>query len=208
MADNATLMLRGPLYGNQGTPVPETAGYSGGQRMVDAHGRYLDAALGRRLFFASKQAAGAWSVALNATHTGFVLSNPAGSNVLLVPLFAGFALTVAPAGIASMGFFVGWSSGGITTHTTPLTPLSTYIASDQPSGAVKADEAATLVGTPRWCHHFLGGFTAAALPSAPLPAIPIEGGWVIPPNGYFGIGALTAVTGFASMVWEEIPIIT
>jgi hypothetical protein len=176
-----------------------------GNLMVAAgRANYFMNANRKKIFYAASQAATTWSVALNATHTGLVISNPAGSSVNLVPLKAGFALSVAPAAIAHVGFFGGYASGGIVTHTTPLTVGSTFINS--PTGTGLADAAATLVGTPVWLMPFLGGFTAAALFATSPSVLDLEGMFIIPPGGYFGIAALTAVVGFAGITWEEVPV--
>lgn len=172
----------------------------------DLHGRYYEQAYRGNVFFAASQAATAWSVALNATHTGLVVSNPAGSAFNLVMLTASFALSVAPAAIASIGLFAGFAAAGIVAHTTPLVPMTTLISTTQATGRGKADGAATLVGTPTWVTQMIGGFTAAALPSTTPSVIDLGGVFVIPPGGYFGIGALTAVTGFGSLIWEEVPV--
>lgn len=200
-------MLRGAQFGPINSAVPRTAGYSGAQRVQGAHGKYFDVAYSQRGFFAANQVATAWSVALATTYTGLVISNPANSKTLLVMMQAHFALTVAPAGIASIGYITGYSQAGIVTHTTPLTPLSTYLDQDQANGVAKADAAATLVGTPRWCGQFMGGFTAGALPATSPSIQDLDGLYIVPPGGYFGIGALTAVTALAALFWEEIPIL-
>jgi hypothetical protein len=167
-------------------------------------GKYAELSKVKKIFFAANQADTTWTVALATTFTGIVVSNPIGSGVNLSILRASFALSVAPAGVATMGFLAGWSSAGITTHTTPLTPYSTYIGSNRGQGL--ADAAATLVGTPVWVEHFMGGFTAGALPSTSPSVIDTEGMYTVPPGGYFGIGALTVVHGMASIAWEEIDI--
>lgn len=204
MGDN---MLRGPQFGPLNTAVPQTASFTGAQRVALAQGRYYDAAYNRQLFYAANQAATTWSVALAATHTGFVLSNPINSGFVLVPLLAGFVLAAAPVAIAPMLFFGGWSNAGITAHTTPLSALSTDLSADQSNAVGKADAAATLVGTPRWILPFLGGFTAGALPAVSPAFLDIGGAIYVPPGAYFGIGAITAVSGLASMIWEELPIL-
>ena len=200
------MLLQNRIIGAQNTQFPPTASMTGGLRVALAQGRYFDGTVRGHTFWAASQAATTWSVALNATHTGFVLSNPRASGVYLVPLLASFALSVAPAGIAPMQFFAGNTSDGITTHTTPLVEYPTLLDSDQGTGIGNADAAATLVGTPRWILPFMGGFTAAALPSTSPSVIDLGGIFVIPPGAYMGIGALTAVVGFAGMVWEEVPI--
>lgn len=199
------MMLRGAQYGGRGTFTPRTASQSGAQRIAQGDAPFFDAVHNGNVFWAANQVATAWSVALTTTFTGIVVSNPARSKVDLVMLAAGFALSVAPAGIASMGFIGGYSNNGITAHTTPLTPLNAYLNQDQATGMGKADAAATLVGTPYWLLPFMGGFTAGALPATSPAWVRIDGLWIIPPGGYFGIGALTAVTGFGGLVWEEVP---
>lgn len=200
------MLLQNELIGGQNTTFPPTASMTGALRAALTQGRYFDGAVRGRTFWAANQTATAWSVALNATHTGFVLSNPRASGVYLVPILASFALSVAPAGIAPMQFFAGNTADGITAHTTPLVEYPTLLDSDQGTGVGNADAAATLVGTPRWILPFMGGFTAGALPATGPAIIDLGGSFIIPPGAYMGIGALTAVTGFAAMIWEEVPI--
>jgi hypothetical protein len=202
-----SLMLRGPSFGGQGTGAPFRADGTGAQAVADAHGRYAEATRRAQAFFACNQAATAVSVALATTYTGIVLSNPASSKVNLELLLASFALSVAPAAIAPLLLFGGWASTGLVTHTTPLTALSTMLNQDQATGSGKADAAATLVGTPRWVLPIMGGFTAAALPGTSPAILDVAGAIVVPPGGYVGIGALTAVTGFGGLLWEETPVI-
>lgn len=203
-------LIRGAMFGGQQTVHPGTSTYSGSLRTALGDPEYFDMSMGTRLFWGANQTATAWSVALNTTYTGLVLSNPRASQSLLVPVAAGFAYSVAPAAIAPMMFFAGNSSDGITTHTTPLPmgELPTRLDSDQGTGVGNLDAAATLVGTPRWVMPFISGFTAAALPSVAPGLVDLKGLFVVPPGAYFGIGALTAVTGFGSLVWAEIPITT
>lgn len=156
------------------------------------------------VFYAANQSARTWSVALNTTHTGLVVYNPAGSGVNLVILKASFALSVAPVGIASIGLFTGYIAAGIVTHTTPLTPVNCLTGGA--AGLGGADEAATLVGTPTWALPIMGGFTAGALPSTSPAVIDVDGAIVVKPGGYCGIGALTAAVGFGSIIWKQVSI--
>ena len=55
------------------------------------------------VYSAANQAAQAVSVALATTYTGLGIYNPLGSGVNLVPLKVKFALSVAPAAIATLG---------------------------------------------------------------------------------------------------------
>lgn len=207
MANGDTIGIVGQFLRAIGVPVNSLRfGKTGEQVTTDAHGRYHEAAGCGRVFYAASQAATTWSVALNTTHSGLVVSNPIGSGVLLSILQVGFSLSVAPVAIAHMGLFGGFATTGLTAHTTPLTPGSTYIGNTKQQGL--ADGAATLVGTPVWLMPIMGGFTAGALPStSPVNPVDIGGSFTVPPGGYIGIGALTAVVGFAGITWEEIPIV-
>jgi len=195
----------GPILASDGSVTTARADKAGALVTADGHGAYTEPSIRGRIFYAANQAATTWSVALNATHTGLVVSNPALSPVNLSILQASFAMTEAPAAIAHIGLFAGFAVGGITAHTTPLVPMSTFIGNTR--GSALADAAATLVGTPVWIMPILSGFTAAALYSTSPAILDLKGSVTIPPGGYVGIGALTAAVGFAGMTWEEIPIV-
>lgn len=178
-------------------------GKQGDVIVSELHGRYYETTLRGRNFSAANQAAQAVSVALATTYTGMLLYNPVGSGFNLVPNKVKFALSVAQSAIATIGLINGFSAtGGVTAQTTPLVPTSNLIGS--PKGVGIALSAATII-TPTWLAHLLDGFTAAAF-SAPTPAVDLEGTFIIPPGGFIGIGALTAVTGLGFMSWEEVPI--
>lgn len=168
---------------------------------ADSHGRYAEAARRGRLFIAANQGAQAVSVALATAYTGICLSNPIGSNKNVELLAAGFALSVAPAAIASLHLIGGYSAVTQVVHTTPLVPIVTKL--DGSAGAVaKADASATIVA-PQYLMPLMGGFTAAALPSGPIAWVDIGGIFVLPPGAFICIGALTTVTGFGGFIWEE-----
>lgn len=170
--------------------------------VTQSSAKYQQAVLGGNVFTAGNQAARAWSVALATTHTGLVISNPVGSGKNLVILKASFVLSVAPAAPATIGLFTGYSSAGIVTHTTPLTYTNCLVGGA--TGLALADEAATLVGTPVWAMQMMGGFTAGALPSTTPSVIDVDGAIIVKQGGYCGIGALTAVTGFGTIIWQEV----
>jgi len=153
------------------------------------------------VYYAASQAATTWSVALNTTHTGLVVYNPASSGVNLIILKASFSFSVAPVAIAHIGLFTGYIAAGIVTHTTPLTPVNCLVGGS--GGLGGADAAATLVGTPTWALPIMGGFTAGALPSTSPSVIDVDGAIVVKQGGYCGIGALTAAIGFGSIIWKQ-----
>lgn len=187
-----------------GTQAPARAGQLGETIVTELHGRYYEQAYRRNLYWAANQAATATSVALSTTNTGLCISNPAGNTYNLVLLKVGITLSVAPAAIAPIGIQTGYLAAGVVTHTTPLVPASAYIGVGA-SPTAKADAACTTVGTPAITAMIMGGFTAAALPSASPALIDLEGSIILPPGAWASIYTLTAVTGIFSFMWEEVP---
>lgn len=168
------------------------------------HPRYYEQTRRGNRFYAASQSAVTTTVALATTYTGLVVYNPVASGVFMSIDKAGFALSVAPVAIATLGLITGYSAAGIATHTTPLTSMSGLFVGNA-AGVGKADAAATLVGTPQWTMQMAAGFTAGALYGAGAVGIDVEGAIVLPPGGYCAIGSLTAVIGFGYIQWSEIP---
>lgn len=201
--DGLQLQRVGPVNGGSGTGTPFRADGTGAQIVSDAHGRYAEAARRKQVFYACNAAAQAVSVALATAYTGVCLSNPIGSSVNLELLQVSFALSVAPAAIAPLILIGGYSPIDVT-HTAALIPASTFLGA--PGGVGKADSQAT-ISTPKYLLPIMGGFTAGALPDASPAILDVGGSIIIPPGAFVCIGALTAVTGFGAMLWEEVPII-
>jgi len=189
-------------YDPNGRTINVSANEDGNLIVLSLGSKYQNAVLQGNVYTASSQAARTWSVALNTTHTGLVVSNPVNSGKNLVILKASFVLSVAPVAIASIGLFTGYSTAGIVTHTTPLVPTNCLVGGAL--GTATADDAATLVGTPVWAMQMMGGFTAGALPSTTPSVIDVDGAIIVKPGGYCGIGALTAVVGFGSIIYQEV----
>lgn len=177
------------------------------QVVTDAHGRYHESACRQKLFTAHNVAAQAVSVALATTYTGLCLSNPIGNTFKASLIGAGYALSVAPAGIASLHLITGFSGTTDVVHTTPLASpgIQSNFLNGKTTSSMKVDSAATIVN-PGYLWPLVGGFTAAALPSSPLSWFDLAGLFVVPPGGWIALGALTAVTGFAAFAWEELPL--
>lgn len=174
--------------------------------VADAHARYREAVSRGNVFIVASPAAVALSVALATTYTGLIVSNPIGNGKLFSLLGAGFALSVAPAAIASLHLIGGGLANTDVVHTTPLAApniRSTLLPSPVAPSA-KADSAATIVN-PSYLVPLLGGFTAAAFPSSGMVWADLGGLFELAPGGYAALGALTAVTGLGALVWEEIP---
>lgn len=192
----------GPQQLSDGIQSAPRLGRHGELIVGNLHGQYYEQVLRGNVFMASNQAAQAVSVALATTYTGLCLSNPLNSGKNLVLLHVGFALSVAPAAIASLHLLRGSSPSTDVTHTAAITPRNALVGNTN-SAAAKVDSQAT-IPTPEYGLSLMGGFTAGALPSSPVVACDLGGLVVIAPGGFVAIGALTAVTGFGSFVWEEV----
>lgn len=163
-------------------------------------GKYYDAVVAGRVFYASNTAAQAISVALSTTYTGICLANPASSGKNISLLRVGAALSVAPAAIAGF-YLIGNYSETAVTHTTPLTPASALIGGGfSPVG--KVDREAT-IPTPLYLQSLFSGFTAGALPGGTVAIADIDGGIVLKPGAFVALGSLTAATGIFSFLWAE-----
>lgn len=191
----------GPVFGNDGSDLIMRQGKTGETIIGQLNPRYYEQSGRGNMYSAANQAAQAVSVALATTYTGLCLYNPLLSGKLLVPTKIKFALSVAPAAIATIGLIQGYSAtGGVTAQTTPLTAANNYIGGA--AGVARPLSAATIV-TPTWLMQIADGFTAAALP-APNLHTDLDGLFVIPPGGFIAIGALTAITGLGSISWAEV----
>jgi hypothetical protein len=203
-----TKNLIGPQTLADGAQVVPRGERTGATVTQDAHGRYTEAVKRGNVFIAHNVAAQAVSVALATTYTGLVLSNPLGSGKDLYLMAAQFAISVAEVAIATQHLIGGYSATTAVTHTTPLAApgiQNAYLgAGNAPVG--KVDSAAT-IPTPGYLLPLRSGFTAGALGGPGMGQIADLGGLIIiPPGGFVAIGALTSVTGFGALVWEEQPV--
>ena len=182
---------------------PFRQGKAGEQIIQQLHARYFEQTYRGNIFSAANQAAQAVSVALATTYTGILLYNPVNSGKILVPLKVKFALSAAPAAVATIGLIGGFAAtGGVTAQTSALGVQSSQIGNTS-KGAGIALSAATIVA-PTWIKQLWDGFTALTLP-APQAPVDLEGMIEILPGGFLAIGALTSVTGLGSIFWEEVP---
>lgn len=196
-------LVVGPQQNGDSGVVALRGGKLGDLIVSQLHGEYYEQAVRGNLFSGANQAAQAVSAALATTYTGLCLYNPVGSGKNLVPLKAKYALSLAPAAVATLGLIGGFAAtGGVTALTSEVVPTQNIIGG--PRGVGKLLNQATIV-TPTWLAHHVDGFTAAAFPG-PAPVWDLEGLFIVPPGGFIAIGALTAVTGLGMWVWEEVPI--
>lgn len=202
----APLQFVGPIRGVDGAELRDRSNRDAAKIIAKLNADYQEAVQRGDVYTASNQAAQAVSVALATTYTGLMLSNPLGSGKDLVLMMANWALSVAPAAIASLHLIGGYSATVNVTHTAAVTPENALIGSgNSPLG--KVDSQAT-IPTPTYKWSLSHGFTAAALPGGPIPTFEAKGLFVLKPGGFLGFGALTAVTGFGSLAWMEVPSIT
>lgn len=164
---------------------------------------------GRSLYMGANPSGVTTSAGLATTYVGLCLSNPAG-NVnsagvpirLIVRRVSGMTV-VAPAALLGFNLITGYAAGGVTVHTTALTPFSALIGTG-PTPTAKLDSACTLVGTPVWSMPLVEGLVSANLMSFNLD---INGQIAIPPGGYIAIGTTIAgpAAGFqGGFSWEEV----
>lgn len=223
------LQVRGPIWGATGTPAPFTSAPSGGQRVVDAHSRFMDAALGGRLFSAgmtltSISNATFTTGTLTATCTPIIgLWNPANSGKYLVVLQARLQLVTTalstPTGPGGLVWATSASQSAISTGITPLSRLSlsasgavgkgfANTALTGLSGSLVVQEASGFTTYP--INATAAETAAGFMPAAPGGIDHIDGGFVIPPGGVIALLATTtpvAISAASSILWEEVPVV-
>src|SRR5450631_631749 len=196
----------GPQVVSDGDGMPLRQGKTAEVVVQELHGRYYETVY-RRFTFTASNAASTSSAGLATTYTGGVcVSNPAGSGVNLVILKASVALTVISVAVTTAGLIAGYAQAGVVTHTTPLVPTSNLLGA-QTAPVAKADQAATLVGTPAWA---LAGIASTGIAAGVFATtIDVEGSIVVGPGGYVATGtsiASPATAVLASISWEEVPV--
>lgn len=197
----------GPQAVSDGARVIARAAKTGEMCVSEAMPRYYEPAIRAQLYSASNVAAQAVSVALATTYTGLCISNPNGSGVNLVMVGCQYALSVAPAGIASLHLISGFSASSDVTHTAALASpgIQSAIVGRSANSIAKADTQATITN-PTYRMSLGSGFTAGALYATTPSWIDLAGQIIVQPGGWVAWGALTAVTGFGSFSWVEVPV--
>jgi hypothetical protein len=176
----------------------------------ELHGRYYEQAYRKNLFLAANSA-GVTTVAFTSGTTtsgltGVILSNAPGNTVNLVLNKIGIAFPVINTTTNSALLACGFNSTTAVTHTTPLTPRSSFIGvGPTPQGLV--DATATVPTAPNTTHLLLSMGSATTLPTAAF--FDLEGSVILPPGAYACLmtSAASAASGFAgSISWEEVPV--
>ena len=203
------LAMRGPLYGGNGTTVPRTAGFSGATRVQAGHATHMDAVSRGNVWLAANQAGAALSN-LSATATGFILTNPAASGKLLVLLEIGFFQTSTAAATANAGLQLAANVNPVAAaviHTTPLVLRNALLGSGG-TGVGLADSAATLPAAPAAILNLWQPSVSATATTAIPPALvfPVDGKIIVGQGCTVSLSALSALSGAAHMLWEEVQI--
>ena len=168
---------------------------------TQSHADKYGSAYAGRVFFASSAVPVTTSAGLTLTYTGLCLSNPVGSGKNLAIQVVTANLVVATAALTALGLIVGYASGGITVHTTPIVPSSSFVNGAAPVGLV--DAACTLVGTPVWYRYLAVTPSATGVTSFQTDLL---GGLIIPPGGFVALASSIAgpAAGLVgSIEWEE-----
>lgn len=144
---------------------------------------------------------------VSATCTGLALSNPYGSNKLLVVRKVRFAPSTVVAAASVVGLAIAPAvSLTAVTHTTPMViHCGLMQGSNVKTGVGLADAAATLPAAPVW----LRAIAAVVAASSITPTVyeDFTNGDIILPGGMnLSLSYLTtAAVGIASITWAEIP---
>jgi len=173
----------------------------------DGLGSYAEAVDRGLVFFASTQAGVALTTTLSATATGFILTNPVGSGKNLILLDALFALTTAPAGIATLGWAAQFNEPVVTgvTHTTPLTVRSAKLQNGVRAGVGLADSSATLPNVPVAVRWVPGGPVATGTLNSAFIRDEINGLLVLAPGSSLNTFVLTtAISAGITVYWAEV----
>lgn len=221
----------GPSFGGAGTFSPFTAGLSGQQRVSDAHGRFMQAALEGRLFSGGMGLTAISNVTfttgtLGATGTPIAgVWNPLTSNKNLVILQAILGVTIT-AGTKTGGGPFAWAmstgNGVLTLGSAPLNRLtmakSGSVAKDLAGIAMTGQTNALVVmmgsalfGGSSGAYSQVDG-TIAAPSNFQISSVEnLDGSIIVPPGGILALLATTtpvAHSAVSGLVWEELPILT
>lgn len=222
----------GPVWGGTGTFPPLTSGISGGQRVGDAHARFMDANLGGRVFSTGPAAA----VAINnatftlattgATATPIIgVWNPATSlvNLVIWQAILSAYMTTLTAVVGPGGFVWMTAVGQSANLTLAINPINrkTLVASGSYARGLTGVALTGLTATlATMCASTLNGgsgmttaFTETAV-GARAPNLSsvenIDGAIIVPPGGVLALMAAVTPVGHSALsglVWEEVPIL-
>jgi hypothetical protein len=197
----------GPRKGGDGSTFEGRVDQTGASVVQLAHARYQEAVLRGNVWLACAQA-GIAVTNLNATATGFILSNPAGSGRYLVLLEIGLLQTSTATTTANAGIVLAANVNPVAAaviHTTPLTVRNALLGASGTSVGL-ADSSATLPAAPVAIRSIWQPSVSATATTAIPPYIldKVEGAVILAPGTSVSLSALSAISVLAHMAWEEI----
>ncbi len=206
------LMKVGANWAGSGALTPLTAGISGAQRVLDAHGRYLDAVLSGRAFQLSVAGGAATAyVGAGAGTPLLAVHNPDNSGKVLAILMASVANRVAASGAGTVTFNV-WGGPSVLPTGTVTPPRSLLSLANGGGTGVGFVNTALTGSTALSLLLPLGSYywaTAAGAFENPM-VFDIAGMFVVAPGNQIALGAtaaLTSATYDAALIWEELPLL-
>lgn len=202
----------GPVFGGVGTAPPFTAGITGAQRVGDAHGRYMDAAMSGRVYQLSAAAAAPTAYVGAAGGTPLLaVHNPTGSNKYIALLAVTAALRAAGSAAGQTGLNV-WSGPSVAPTGTRTNP--TNVLSLAASGSASLAFVNTALTGSTALTLAMGLFTyywATAAGAIAAPAFFDIGGLIIlAPGNQLAVGLTvvpTSTTLDVSLFYEELPML-
>jgi hypothetical protein len=161
-----------------------------------------------QVFTACNQAAATVTLINTSTATGFILSNPFGSNAKLALLSAAFAYTTVPTATAII--FLAQSIAPSAIAHASVTAVNVYSADG--SGASgkavgRAYSASTTPNLPVYTRILGYSPTTPATASGLTMRAQIDGEIILVPGSYIQISYITtAPVGITEMTWAEVPV--
>jgi hypothetical protein len=161
-----------------------------------------------QMYTACNQAGATVTLINTSTATGFILSNPWGSNKKLVLVHGQFTYTTVPT--ATAGLFWAMSVAPSPTAHASVTALTVYAADG--SGAstnsvARAYSASTTPNLPVYTRSMGYSPTTPATTGALTVQDYIEGALVLVPGAYVQVSYITtAPVGITAMSWIEVPL--
>lgn len=224
------LMKVGSDWGAAGTFKPLTSSISGAQRISDAHGRFMDAALAGRLFSGGMTLT---SIA-NATFTTATLTatatpiagvwNPASNNRYLVILQVKVspvitALQVTGAGALMWATSTGNAAIGTGNQPFNLSTLQAAASSAKDMSGVALTgltsnlvvRSAAALGSGAISNLSTLQTAAGLMPPQTVSVDNVDGAIIVPPGGVLALLCTTnppvAISVASSIIWEEVPLL-
>jgi hypothetical protein len=191
-----------------GVQGPVRGGNSGEISVGNVHSDFFEAMLRGNLYCAANQAGSAITNLISAA-TGFILYNPVGSGIIGVLNEIGFIQTSAAAAANNAGLQLGANVNpalGAPSSTTALTVRNCQLGNLR-TGALQAFSIATIGAVPVAVRNIWQP-SVSATATLGIPGMirdKVNGQIGILPGCCVSLSTLSALSGAADMVWEEVP---